>query len=100
MATADLWVHTTGRVCRFEYQVHEHKDRHPNTGEIRRDFLTWKTQTVPTPVFVTIPNAGWSRFLVWQQRSNASTVMDVHTGEQNRITGMHAINAEVSWETP
>jgi hypothetical protein len=97
--TADLWVHTTGRVCNFEYQIHEHVDRHPNTGEIRRDFYKWKVQTVPTTIKRLIPSVGWHRFDLWQQRSNGSTIMDVHTGPQNRITGMHTVNAEVSWVT-
>lgn len=96
--TADLWVHTIDIVEMFLAEIHEHVDRHPNTGEIRRDFYKWKYQFVPG-ITRRISAPGWHRFDLWQQRSNGSTIMDVHTGGGSRETGLHRVNAEVSWVT-
>ena len=95
--TADLWVHTTGRVCNFLAETHEHVDTHPNTGEIRRDFYKWKYAFVPGAFIRVVPHAGWHRFDLWQQRSNGSTIMDIHCCGAQRDTGLYRLNAEVSW---
>ncbi len=102
MLTADTWAHTTCPVENFGYQTHEHKAIDPNTGHVRFDIVWWKSPQFagqPDAIF-NLTRKGWVRFDLFQQRTGGitpKTIVDVHTGAQDRATGLHEVNAAIFW---
>ena len=115
MATADVWAYVVGGPCPFVWTDHEHKHSHVNTGLIRADIVWWRdpqftgqADVRPVRLVPSNPAGQWIRTHSWQQRSSGSlnlpsgltrpvTVMDVHNGEQERETGLSAVNCSVGW---
>ena len=112
MVTVDIWAYVVGGPCTFSWTDHEHKHTHPNPPKhVRADIVWWRDPQFPgqadfQAVLQPASVAGtWVRFSQWQQRSSGDiadgmrpvTVMDTHSGEQERDTGLSAVNCSVGW---
>lgn len=111
MVTVDIWAYVVGGPCNFSWTDHEHKHTHPNPpNQARADIIWWRDPQFPgqADFFARLnppSTAGrWIRFSQWQQRSSGAvlggrpvTVMDTHTGPQERDTGLSAVNCSVGW---